>query len=272
MGRDTFHQTRLLKAPSSLALNTAREGAARASLGNLCQGLTTLRVKNFVLVSNLNSCSSPVSLVVAFSLQHHTAHELLPSPIPLWFATLRKTQVSRVKPGDLKPWLCWCGPVAELFGSALSLCYQVHLAPALQIPSASKVVGFPCKWPVNACTGAIHLASDRQTDCPYLAWNAVISPLAIEKVTSVKQLGFSRAQPWAAHVGLSAHDSPSGNPPESQFTRLDSWPCLGGLYSPWLFGELQPSVQGAGTLHDESHTRMMDGQGQGTQLMNEPQS
>jgi len=40
MGRDTFHQTRLLKAPSSLALNTSREGAATASLGNLCQCLT----------------------------------------------------------------------------------------------------------------------------------------------------------------------------------------------------------------------------------------
>jgi len=49
MGRDTSHQTRLLKAPSNLALNTAREGAATASLGNLCQGLTTLTVKNFFL-------------------------------------------------------------------------------------------------------------------------------------------------------------------------------------------------------------------------------
>jgi len=46
MSRGTFHQTRLLKAPSNLALNTAREGAATASLGNLFQCLTTLRVKN----------------------------------------------------------------------------------------------------------------------------------------------------------------------------------------------------------------------------------
>ena len=45
MGRDPFHQTSLLKAPSNLALNTAREGAATASLGNLGQGLTTLRMK-----------------------------------------------------------------------------------------------------------------------------------------------------------------------------------------------------------------------------------
>jgi len=50
MGRDTFHQTRLLRAPSNLALNTAREAAATESLGNLGQGLTTLRVKNFFLL------------------------------------------------------------------------------------------------------------------------------------------------------------------------------------------------------------------------------
>lgn len=49
-------------------------------------------------------------------------------------------------------------------------------------------------------------------------------------------------------------------------------PSLGGLYSPWLFGDLQLSVQEAGTPHDKSHTRMMDGQGQGMQLMNEPQT
>jgi len=45
MSRDIFHQTRLLR--SNLALNTAREGAATASLGNLFQCFTTLMVKNF---------------------------------------------------------------------------------------------------------------------------------------------------------------------------------------------------------------------------------
>jgi len=34
MDRDTFHQTRVLKAPSDLALDTAREGTATAPLGN----------------------------------------------------------------------------------------------------------------------------------------------------------------------------------------------------------------------------------------------
>jgi len=31
MGRDTFHYTRLLKAPSNLALNASREGATCSS-------------------------------------------------------------------------------------------------------------------------------------------------------------------------------------------------------------------------------------------------
>jgi len=37
ISRDIFNQPRLLGAPSSLALNPAREGAATASLGNLGQ-------------------------------------------------------------------------------------------------------------------------------------------------------------------------------------------------------------------------------------------
>jgi len=35
MSRGIFHQPRLLRAPSNLALNPAREEAATASLGNL---------------------------------------------------------------------------------------------------------------------------------------------------------------------------------------------------------------------------------------------
>ena len=54
MSRDIFHQTRLLRAPSNLASNTAREGASTASLSNLCQCFATLMVKNFFLLSNLN--------------------------------------------------------------------------------------------------------------------------------------------------------------------------------------------------------------------------
>jgi len=49
MGRDTFHQVRLLRAPSNLALNTTRKGSSTTSPGYLGQGLTTLRAKNFFL-------------------------------------------------------------------------------------------------------------------------------------------------------------------------------------------------------------------------------
>lgn len=55
VGRDTSHSTRLLKALSSVFLKTARVGISTASLGNLFQCFTTLRVKNFFLISNLNS-------------------------------------------------------------------------------------------------------------------------------------------------------------------------------------------------------------------------
>jgi len=53
ISRDIFHQPRLLRAPSNLALNPAREGAVTASLGNLGQGFTILMVKNFFLISDL---------------------------------------------------------------------------------------------------------------------------------------------------------------------------------------------------------------------------
>jgi len=73
--RDIFHQPRVPRAPSSLALNTAREGAATAALGSLGQGLTTLMGKNFFLISNLN--------LPPFSLQ--------PFPLVLSLPTLVKS-------------------------------------------------------------------------------------------------------------------------------------------------------------------------------------
>jgi len=78
MSRDIFHYTRLLRAPSSLALNTAREGAATASLGSLGQCFTTLTVKNFFLISHLNLPSfslQPFPLVLSL-------HTLVKSPSP----------------------------------------------------------------------------------------------------------------------------------------------------------------------------------------------
>jgi len=78
MGKDIFHDTRLLKAPYNLAFNIPREGASTVSLGNLFQCLTTLIVNNFFLTSNLNLSSfslKPLPLVL--SLQ-----ALVKSPSP----------------------------------------------------------------------------------------------------------------------------------------------------------------------------------------------
>jgi len=42
MSRDIFNQIRLFRALSNLAWDVSRDGASTTSLGNLCQGLTTL--------------------------------------------------------------------------------------------------------------------------------------------------------------------------------------------------------------------------------------
>jgi len=44
----------LLRAPSNLTMNVPRDGASTISLGNLCQGFTTLIIKNVFLTSSLN--------------------------------------------------------------------------------------------------------------------------------------------------------------------------------------------------------------------------
>jgi len=78
MSRDPFHQSRVLRAPSNLVLNTSREGAATASLGSLGQCFTTTMVKNFFLISNLNLPSfslEPFPLVPSL-------HTLVKSPSP----------------------------------------------------------------------------------------------------------------------------------------------------------------------------------------------
>ncbi|KAK4807355.1 hypothetical protein QYF61_014886 [Mycteria americana] len=68
MSRDSFNQSRLLRAPSSLALNVSRDGASTSSLGNPGQCLTTLSVKPFFLISSLNLPSfslKPLPLVLS---------------------------------------------------------------------------------------------------------------------------------------------------------------------------------------------------------------
>jgi len=79
--------SRPLRAPSSLALSTAREGAATASLGSQGQGLTTLRVKNFFLRSDLNLPSfslKPSPLVPSLYALVTAALQLSRSPSGHW--------------------------------------------------------------------------------------------------------------------------------------------------------------------------------------------
>ncbi|OWK60858.1 hypothetical protein RLOC_00000494 [Lonchura striata] len=49
------HPQNLPQAPSKLPSRTSRAGESTASLGNLFQCLTTLTVKNFFPISNLNT-------------------------------------------------------------------------------------------------------------------------------------------------------------------------------------------------------------------------
>ncbi|KAK4827794.1 hypothetical protein QYF61_021747 [Mycteria americana] len=74
----------LLKTPSNLALNNSRDGASTTSLGNLFQCLTTLIVKNFFPISNLNLPSfslKPLPLVLSLR-----ALERYSSPLIIFMA------------------------------------------------------------------------------------------------------------------------------------------------------------------------------------------
>jgi len=65
-GQGHFRQTRLLKDPSNMALNTSSDVTLTASLGNLVQCLTTLVVKNFFLLSNVK--------LPSYRLSYHYVH------------------------------------------------------------------------------------------------------------------------------------------------------------------------------------------------------
>lgn len=66
MGRDTFHQTRLFKAPTNMSVN--RTGTPTAFLGTLFQCLGTLIVKNSFLIFNLNLELSLGTAVISHGL------------------------------------------------------------------------------------------------------------------------------------------------------------------------------------------------------------
>lgn len=54
MDRDIFKQSKLLKAPSNVALDVSKDEAPNTSLGSLFLAFTTLHVKNlFLMVGSL---------------------------------------------------------------------------------------------------------------------------------------------------------------------------------------------------------------------------
>ena len=72
MCRVANHQSRLPRATSSLALDAPSLDAFTTYLGNLFQCVTTLWVKNFLLISNLNlPCLSLKPFPLVLSLSTH---------------------------------------------------------------------------------------------------------------------------------------------------------------------------------------------------------
>ena len=123
--------TRVLRAPSNLALNTAREGAATASLGNLFQGLTTLMVKNLFLISNLNLpsfSSEPFPLVLS-------PHTLVKSPSPSWKPCFKKSlqTSSRVMQNYFLRVFYLCSTLQYLFFLMLSRRYSYSITLIISI-------------------------------------------------------------------------------------------------------------------------------------------
>ncbi|KAK4827199.1 hypothetical protein QYF61_015227, partial [Mycteria americana] len=70
-GRALKAKIRLLKAPSNLTLYTSNDGASTTSLGNLVERPTTIIVKNFFLMSNLNLPSFSLKPLLLVLLNNH---------------------------------------------------------------------------------------------------------------------------------------------------------------------------------------------------------
>lgn len=96
MGRVAAHQIRMPRSPSNMVLNACRDRAFVASPGSRGQSLTTLCIKNFLLIANLNlpsSTSKPFPLIL--SLSHHiksVSSCCLKAPFKHWDATVTSPQ------------------------------------------------------------------------------------------------------------------------------------------------------------------------------------
>jgi len=136
---------------SSLGWNASRDGASTTSLGNLFQCSTTLCVKTFLLISNLNLprlSVKPVPLVLSLStLVNSRSPSCLYPPFKYWEATVsspRSLLFSGLnKPSSLnlssqerkssQPSDCLSGPPLNLF-------QELHILPVLGAPGLDAVL------------------------------------------------------------------------------------------------------------------------------------
>jgi len=167
MGRDTFHQTRLLKVPSNPASSTSREeGASTASLGNLLQCLTILTVKNFFLIPNLNLPSfslKPRPLALSLpALVKRSLPSFLAGPFRYWKAVIRSSQsllFSRLnRPNSLSL-------SSQQSCSSPQIIFAASSGPAPTAPCLSHTEGSRarCRTP-----GKVSLEQSRGTESPPL--------------------------------------------------------------------------------------------------------
>ena len=96
MCRVANHQSRLPRATSSLALDAPSLDAFTTYLGNLFQCITTLWVKNFLLISNLNHPCLSLGLFLLILPLSTLTNSRSPScsyaPLKYWKAPVRSPQ------------------------------------------------------------------------------------------------------------------------------------------------------------------------------------
>jgi len=147
----------LPRATSSLALNVSRDGASTASLGNLFQYVTTLWVKNFLLISNPNiPCLilKPFPLVLSLST---LINSCFPSCLYTFIHAFSKCQWAEVLiPTSLLCSAFRCNSISIGYGQSAAQChYELLGSVVLPLPDTLHVRLCPflaeqysalCKW------------------------------------------------------------------------------------------------------------------------------
>ena len=136
------------RVPSSLTSSDSRDGASITSLSNLCQCLTTLTVKNFLLIYSLKLLSfslKPFPLVPSqHTLQHNLSPSFLQSPSIYCKTALRSPQSllsSWLNSPSSQPVLGEVfHPLGHFCGLPLDALQQLHVSPVLRTPHVDAVL------------------------------------------------------------------------------------------------------------------------------------